>query len=85
MTVTITEFRKNVFDLVERALKGELIEVSHKGKLVRLTPEPEHRKSKLARLVSRGTVIGSFEELEAAQQNLSAEIREGWEKKWHGR
>ena len=40
MTVTITEFRKNVFELVERALNGELIEVSHKGKLVRLTPGP---------------------------------------------
>jgi prevent-host-death family protein len=82
MTVTITEFRKNVFELMDRALKGELIEVSHKGKLVRLTPEPQHRKSKLARLVPRDTVIGSFEDLEAAQRDLSAKIEEGWEKKW---
>jgi prevent-host-death family protein len=82
VTVTITEFRKNVFELVERALKGELIEVSHKGKLVRLTPEPEHRKSKLARLVPRDTVIGSFEELEAAQRDLEKGIRDEWEAKW---
>jgi len=82
MTVTITEFRKKVFELVERALNGELIEVSHKGKLVRLTPGPGYRTSKLSRLVRRDTVIGTVEELEAAQRNLSAEIREGWEKKW---
>ena len=85
MTVTITEFRKNLFELVERALKGELVEVSHKGKLVRLIPEPGHRKSKVARLVPRETVIGTFEELEAAQRDLGAGILKSWEKKWDGR
>ena len=85
MTVSITEFRKNVFELVERALNGELIEVSHKGKLVRLTPAPGLRASKLNRLISRNTVIGSFDELEAAQRDLEKEVRAAWEKKWHDR
>lgn len=84
MTVTITEFRKNVFELVERALKGELIEVSHKGRLVRLMAEAENSTSKLARLVTRNTVVGSFEELEEAQRNLQTENRARWEAKWEG-
>ena len=38
MKVTSTEFRKNLFQIVERALQGEFVEVAHKGRLVRLVP-----------------------------------------------
>src|SRR5580704_3652623 len=36
--VTSTEFRKNLFQIVERALQGEFVEVVHKGRFVRLVP-----------------------------------------------
>jgi antitoxin (DNA-binding transcriptional repressor) of toxin-antitoxin stability system len=39
MEVTVTQFRKNVSDLVDRALKGESVSLTYKGKRVRLVPE----------------------------------------------
>jgi antitoxin (DNA-binding transcriptional repressor) of toxin-antitoxin stability system len=38
MTVTATDFRKNLFQLVERALNGELVEIVHKNRRIRLAP-----------------------------------------------
>ena len=38
MTVTITEFRKNVFDLVERALNGDL---TYHSSMIRLEADEE--------------------------------------------
>jgi prevent-host-death family protein len=38
MKVTSTEFRKNLFQIVERALRGEFVEVAHKGRVIRLVP-----------------------------------------------
>src|ERR1017187_7308121 len=49
--VTSTEFRKNLFQIVERVLQGELVEVAHKGRLIRLVPV--NKPSKLSRLVKR--------------------------------
>lgn len=64
MTVTVTEFRKNLFQLVERALNGELIEVIHKNRAIRLVlTEPQ---SKLSRLVQRDTLNCTPEEFDQA-------------------
>ena len=38
VTVIATDFRKNLFQVVERALNGELIEIVHKNGKIRLTP-----------------------------------------------
>ncbi len=80
MTVTTTEFRKDLFRIVERALAGEFVEVAHKGRVVRLVPE--ERQSKLSRLIKRDTVCGTAEDLERAQAELDAEMRSLWEGKW---
>ena len=50
MKVTSTEFRKNLFQLFERAVQGELVEVLHKGRLIRLVPE--EKATKLSRFGS---------------------------------
>jgi prevent-host-death family protein len=80
MQVTSTEFRKNLFQLVERALRGEFVEVAHKGRLVRLVPA--ERSGKLSRLVPRDTIVGTPDDLERAQLQLDAEMRALGEDKW---
>jgi len=80
MKLSSTEFRKNLFQLVERALMGELIEVAHKGRLIRLVPED--KPTKMSRLIQRNTINGTPEDLERAQQQLDDEMRKSWENKW---
>jgi len=78
--VTSTEFRKNLFQIVERALQGEFIEVAHKGRIVRLVPGD--KPSKMSRLIQRDTIQGSPEDLDHGQRQLDAEMRTSWEEKW---
>jgi prevent-host-death family protein len=76
--VTSTEFRKNLFQLVERALQGEFVEVVHKGRLVRLVPGD--KPNKMSRLLKRDTI--RVEDLDEAQQQLNAEMLALWDEKW---
>ena len=78
--VTTTEFRKNLFQIVERALQGEFVEVMHKGRLVRLVPED--KPGKMSRLVKRDTIHGTPEDLDRGQMELDTEMRTLFEEKW---
>jgi prevent-host-death family protein len=78
--VTSTEFRKNLFQIVERALQGEFVEVGHKGRLVRLVPGD--KLSKLSRLIQRDTIRGTLKDLDRSQRQLDSEMRTSWAKKW---
>ena len=83
MTVTVTDFRKNLFQLVERAMNGELIEIVHKNRTIRLAPtEPN---SKLSRLVKRDTLNCTPDEFDQAVRVQDEEIRRAWEQKWQNR
>jgi len=83
MTVTASDFRKNLFQLVERALNGERIEITFRSRTVRLTPlEPS---SKLSRLITRDTLTCSPDEFEKTSQNQDEEISRQWEDKWRNR
>jgi prevent-host-death family protein len=81
--LSTTEFRKNLFHLVERALQGELVEVTHKGQLIRLVPG--EKPSKMSRLVQRDTIHGTPDDLSRAQRQLDDEMSSSWENKWAGR
>jgi antitoxin (DNA-binding transcriptional repressor) of toxin-antitoxin stability system len=83
MTVTATDFRKNLFQLVERALNGELIEIIHKNRTIRLTPAA--LPSKMSRLVRRDTLSCTPEEFDQAARAQDDEIRREWEQKWLSR
>ena len=83
MRVTTTEFRKNLFQLVERALHGELIEIVHKNRTIRLAPT--ERTSKLSRLMPRDTLNCSPEEFDEALRAQDEEMRRQWEQKWQSR
>ncbi len=78
--ITSTEFRKNLFRIVERVLHGEFVEVAHKGRLIRLVPED--KANKMSRLVHRDTIHGTPEDLDRGQQELDSEMRGSWEEKW---
>ena len=80
MKVTSTEFRKNLFQIVKRALQGEFIEVAHKGRLVRLVPGD--KPGKMGRLILRDTISGTLAVLDQAQNELDSQMRNAWERKW---
>jgi prevent-host-death family protein len=80
MKVTSTEFRKNLFQIVERVLQGELVEVAHKGRLIRLVPED--KPTRLSRLVQRDTICGTLEDLDQAQKRLDEEMEASLDTKW---
>jgi antitoxin (DNA-binding transcriptional repressor) of toxin-antitoxin stability system len=83
MTVSPTDFRKNLFQLIERALNGELIEIVHKNRTIRLTAiEP---KSKMSRLTRRDTLNCNVREFDRAARSQDEEMRREWEQKWERR
>lgn len=83
MKVTSTEFRKNLFQIVERAIQGEFVEVLHKGRVVRLVPG--EKASKMSRLIRRDTIRGTPEDLDRGQRQLDEEMHTSWEEKWDGK
>jgi len=82
MTVTISDFRKNLFQLVEKALTGDLVEVAYKGRTIRLIAETQG--SKLDRLTPAQIANPEFSEAdqERASRKLVAEMQQEWEKDW---
>ena len=83
MTLTPTDFRKNLFQFIERALNGELIEIVHKNRTVRLAPaEP---RSKLSRLVRRDTLNCEPDDVDQLLRIQDNEMRQQWEQKWQNR
>jgi antitoxin (DNA-binding transcriptional repressor) of toxin-antitoxin stability system len=80
MKVTATEFRKNVFQLLESAINGEAVDVSHKGRTIRLLPEEQ--PSKVSRLSKRNILVGSAEEVDRSLESLNEQSQKDWEVKW---
>jgi prevent-host-death family protein len=82
MRVPISEFRKHLFQLVDNALNGDLVEVTHKGKTIRLVPATQ--ESKLDRLTPAEVYNPAFseEDHQRASRELSAEMQREWEKDW---
>ena len=72
MKVAVSDFRKNLFQLVDKALNGDVVEVTHKGKTIRLVPEAH--ASKLDRF--------SEKDHRKASRELLAEMQREWEKDW---
>ena len=80
MKVTATEFRKNIFQLLESAINGEAVNVSHKGRTLKLVPEEQ--PSKLSRLTKRNILVGTPEEVDQALADLKKQGQQGWASKW---
>jgi antitoxin (DNA-binding transcriptional repressor) of toxin-antitoxin stability system len=84
MKVTVTEFRRNLFNLVERVIAGETVEFVHRGATVRLVIPEGSAPSKLDRLTPRQTTNPKMTEKQqrAAEKKLQAEMWAEMEKDW---
>ena len=77
MTVNITEFRRNLFQLADQALEGKPIEFIHKGFVFKVVPEtPVPKLSKL----TREAVVSPDANLDTVE--LLKEMEAEWEKDW---
>jgi antitoxin (DNA-binding transcriptional repressor) of toxin-antitoxin stability system len=77
MAVNITEFRRNLFQLVDQALEGKSIEFIHKGVVFKVIPQTP--ASKLSKL-TRETVVAPDANRDTG--DLLKEIEAEWEKDW---
>jgi prevent-host-death family protein len=79
MEVSITKFRREMFDLVNQAMAGADIRVVHKGKRFRIVPEgkPGSRLSRITPLE-----VLNPESTANAESDLLTEMTRAWEKDW---
>lgn len=76
--MTITQFRQNMFTVVEQAINGMEVHVTHKGRGFTIKPDaaPEGR---LSRIKPLQMIRGS---LEGANDQLLGEMTKEWERDW---
>ena len=79
MVVPITQFRKEIFSLAEAALKGTVVEFTHKGVTFKVVPEK--LTDKLSNITPLQVVNPDYS-LESAAIELRAEMQTEWEKDW---
>jgi antitoxin (DNA-binding transcriptional repressor) of toxin-antitoxin stability system len=79
MEVPITQFRRQIFSLVDQALAGNEVWLTHKGRRVKIVPEgnPVNRLSRITPL----QIVNSGESIlnDAA---LLTEMTSSWEADW---
>jgi antitoxin (DNA-binding transcriptional repressor) of toxin-antitoxin stability system len=80
MKLTATEFRKHLFRLLDRVLAGQVLEVSYKSSMVRVTPV--HSSSKLARARPQKTLACDPEEIVHSDPKLMEKMESEWRKDW---
>jgi len=76
MSVTATDFRKHMFQVLERAVQGEEIEITWKGSKLRLS-HPQGG-SKLARAVKRNALLVPPESIVESDAGLMGELETKW-------
>jgi len=78
MNVNATEFRKDLFKLLERALQGELVEVAYKGATLRVAAGGG--QSKLARARRQHALVGDPDAIVGSDKKLMAKLESEWRK-----
>jgi antitoxin (DNA-binding transcriptional repressor) of toxin-antitoxin stability system len=77
-----TEFRKRLFPVLERALRGETIEVVYRGAIVKLVPGQS--ASKLARAKRQHALLCDPDSIVHTDRALMAELEAERRKDWGG-
>jgi antitoxin (DNA-binding transcriptional repressor) of toxin-antitoxin stability system len=77
MEVPITQFRQRLFDLVNQALDGKEVWVTHKGRRLRLVPE--HAPSKLSRITPLQIIVPG---VDIEDKSWKIDMMRNWERKW---
>ena len=78
MEVSISQFRRELFSLVEAALKGEPLSFVHKG--VHFKVVPETQTDRLSRLTPLQVINPKFSDLQT--DRLREEMEEAWQEDW---
>ena len=80
MKLTATEFRKNLFSVLEEVVRGNSVEVSYKGSSVRISSIPT--KSKLARAKRQHILLCDPDAIVGSDKELVARMEAEWDKDW---
>lgn len=81
MEVPISQFRRNLFSIVEKALDGKEVWVKHKGRRVRLLPENQST-SKLSRITPMEIIAPGVNFEDSSWKSV---LMSEWERKWDRR
>jgi antitoxin (DNA-binding transcriptional repressor) of toxin-antitoxin stability system len=81
--VTITEFRRQIFTLVNQAIKGEEVWFTHKGRRIRVVPEGQ-ATSRLSRITPVEIINHEAPDLldPVLKAERMAEMEKAWESDW---
>ena len=80
MRTNATDFRKNLFAILERALAGENVEVVYKGSSLRVSGA--NATSKLARAKRQDLFLCDPDSIVSSDIKLLAEFEKEWDKEW---
>ena len=75
-----TEFRRNLFQTLDKAGQGEPVEINYKGQDFQLVVRQSG--SKLARAVRRHALLVDPDSIIGTDKELMAEFEAEWEKEW---
>jgi antitoxin (DNA-binding transcriptional repressor) of toxin-antitoxin stability system len=79
MEVPITQFRREIFSLVNQALEGREVWVTHKGRRLKIVPEGQP-VSRLSRITPMDVI--NYEEGGLENTGLLEEMTRDWEADW---
>jgi hypothetical protein len=74
--MTATVMRKNLFQVLDRAIQGETVEIVYKGSKVRVTSPASG--SKLARAVRRHALLVDPQSIVESDAGLMADLERQW-------
>jgi antitoxin (DNA-binding transcriptional repressor) of toxin-antitoxin stability system len=80
MEVPITQFRRDMFALVNRALEGETITLAYKGKRLRIVPEIDP-KTRFDRVTPLQVINPDYPDI-VDDAEMKAEMQAEWERDW---
>ncbi len=76
MELNATDLRRNLFKVLDRALRGESVEITYKGSKLRLVPPAGG--SKLAGAVRRHALLVDPQSIVESDANLMADLNKKW-------
>lgn len=84
MNITATEFRKDLFRVLESALDGESVDVTYKGRSLRVAPEKTPSKtSRIDRLKAKPLLPAeNSPNLLEDMNEMARDLDSAWEKSW---
>jgi len=82
MEVSITQFRRDIFSLVNQALDGSELWVTHKGRRLKIVPEGKP----ISRITPMEVMVDPNFDMNdpAFKAEMLAEMEKEWQKDWAG-